>query len=82
MCVALCYRVLWEEEVLTRTHRQEDNRQKARLVEWDRPLTTERGLWEVSGARRRWQLDETEGPNRVRYVFRPASSCTRLTDDT
>ncbi|KAI0029515.1 beach-domain-containing protein [Vararia minispora EC-137] len=45
---------------------QEDNRQKARLTEWDIPLTTERGLWEVPRARRLWQLDETEGPNRVR----------------
>ncbi|KAI0317827.1 beach-domain-containing protein [Amylostereum chailletii] len=45
---------------------QEDNRQKARLTEWVVPLTMERGLWEIPGAHRVWQLDETEGPYRIR----------------
>ncbi|KAA1472737.1 beach-domain-containing protein [Dentipellis sp. KUC8613] len=45
---------------------REDHRQVSRLKEWLSPLTSERGLWEISGQRRSWRLDETEGPYRVR----------------
>ena len=45
---------------------EEENRQKLRLTEWVVPLTMERGLWEMSSTQRLWQLDETEGPYRIR----------------
>ncbi|VDB88447.1 unnamed protein product [Peniophora sp. CBMAI 1063] len=45
---------------------REDNRQRARMTDWIVPLTMERGLWEKPDVRRKWQLDETEGPFRVR----------------
>lgn len=36
------------------------------MTDWIVPLTMERGLWEKPDVRRKWQLDETEGPFRVR----------------
>ena len=43
------------------------------MIDWIIPLTMERGLWQKPDVRRRWQLDETEGPFRVRYDYNSPS---------
>lgn len=45
--------------------RREYHRQISSLTDWYALLTNERGLW-PSPLDTRWQLDETEGPYRVR----------------
>ncbi|TFK36229.1 hypothetical protein BDQ12DRAFT_737089 [Crucibulum laeve] len=44
---------------------REQRRQISRLTEWTDLLQSERGLWPNHGPRL-WQLDETEGPHRIR----------------
>ncbi|EMD36591.1 hypothetical protein CERSUDRAFT_115625 [Gelatoporia subvermispora B] len=51
---------------------REHQRQVSALTEWASSLTTERGLWAKAGVARRWRLDETEGPYRVRKKMEPA----------
>ncbi|TFY62229.1 hypothetical protein EVJ58_g3994 [Rhodofomes roseus] len=50
---------------------REYHRQISSLTDWYALLTNERGLW-PSPLDRRWQLDETEGPYRVRKKLEPA----------
>lgn len=57
----------WVKTLLNRLCRRENRRQVSRLTEWSTFLTSERGLWPQSEARG-WQLDETEGPHRIRFV--------------
>ncbi|KZT70568.1 beach-domain-containing protein [Daedalea quercina L-15889] len=49
---------------------REYHRQISSLTDWYALLMTERGLW-PSALDRRWQLDETEGPYRVRKKLEP-----------
>ncbi len=39
------------------------------MTDWATLLTTERGLWPGPETERKWRLDETEGPYRVRSVM-------------
>ncbi|OCH84794.1 beach-domain-containing protein [Obba rivulosa] len=55
---------------------REHHRQVSALTEWALSLTTERGLWAKDGLARRWRLDETEGPHRVRKKMEPAEEKT------
>ncbi|EKM53226.1 uncharacterized protein PHACADRAFT_210920 [Phanerochaete carnosa HHB-10118-sp] len=50
---------------------REQRRQISRLTEWATVLTTERGLWAPPETDRKWRLDETEGPYRVRKKLEP-----------
>ncbi|EAU86631.2 hypothetical protein CC1G_07289 [Coprinopsis cinerea okayama7 len=60
---------------------RENRRQISRLTEWSNILTSERGLWPRT-QNRNWQLDETEGPHRIRKKMEPLddrpSSSTRI----
>lgn len=44
---------------------REHHRQAERLTQWRIGLLMEPGLWSTS-TERKWRLDETEGPYRVR----------------
>ncbi|KAF5354041.1 hypothetical protein D9756_006953 [Leucocoprinus leucothites] len=46
---------------------RETRRQVSQLQDWTELLTSERGLWPTP-ENRLWRLDETEGPNRIRFV--------------
>ncbi|KZT02850.1 beach-domain-containing protein [Laetiporus sulphureus 93-53] len=50
---------------------REYHRQISSLVDWAALLTIERGLWSDAVHERQWQLDETEGPYRVRKKLEP-----------
>lgn len=50
------------------TRRREEHRQVTGLTEWRSLLTAERGLWSGHASDPKWQLDETEGPYRIRFV--------------
>ncbi|KAF8509163.1 beach-domain-containing protein [Hysterangium stoloniferum] len=49
---------------------QEHHRQAERLTQWRTGLTMEPGLWSTS-VERKWRLDETEGPYRIRKKLEP-----------
>lgn len=51
---------------------REHHRQISSLTDWATRLIIERGLWADVIQDRRWQLDETEGPYRVRKKLEPA----------
>ena len=46
---------------------QEHHRQAERLTQWRICLVMEPGLWS-SSVLRKWRLDETEGPYRMRFI--------------
>lgn len=54
-----------ERSILT-SFRREQTHHVSELMEWVTTLVAERGLWSAHSDQRQWQLDETEGPYRVR----------------
>ncbi|EIN04780.1 beach-domain-containing protein [Punctularia strigosozonata HHB-11173 SS5] len=50
---------------------REHNRQISSMGDWATPLLGERGLWARLENHRRWRLDETEGPYRIRKKLEP-----------
>ncbi|KAF9067929.1 beach-domain-containing protein [Rhodocollybia butyracea] len=52
---------------------RESRRQVSRLYEWTLMLTAERGLW-ANQEPRKWRLDETEGPHRIRKKLEPENN--------
>jgi hypothetical protein len=69
----MCVPTSWAHSLLTQPCRRENRRQVSRLTEWSAFLTSERGLWPQSQVRG-WQLDETEGPHRIRFAHSPLNN--------
>jgi hypothetical protein len=49
-------------------YRKEERRQIERLHDWSIPFHSEHGLWPMNQGEQMWRLDETEGPNRIRFA--------------
>ncbi|TDL19109.1 beach-domain-containing protein [Rickenella mellea] len=63
---------------------RENHRQAESFEEWRYGFSNERGIWSLDAALRRWSLDETEGPYRVRKKLEPrleVASTTRVAQD-